>query len=115
MLKETFGPASQAEMYLARALEEFHHASNAPDLWVPADALHRGSMLASSQEVLTAKNRRLHFLRSAVLFAALSAEAFANAVERRAAAPRSGGVGHASGAREAVDRDPAGGGRTVAA
>jgi hypothetical protein len=44
MLKETFGPASQAEMYLARALEEFHHASNAPDLWVPADALHRGSI-----------------------------------------------------------------------
>jgi len=35
---------------------------------------HWGGM----QEVLNAKNRRLHFLRSAVLFAALAAEAFAN-------------------------------------
>ena len=77
-LKETFGPASQAQMYLGRALEDYHHASNAPDLWVPAHALYRGSLLEGAQEVLTAKTRRLQFLRSAVLFAALAVEAYAN-------------------------------------
>ena len=65
-------------MYPARALEEFHRSANAPDLWVPVDAFHRGSVLEGSQTVMTAMNRRLHFLRSTVLFAAVSAEAFAN-------------------------------------
>jgi hypothetical protein len=77
-LKEAFGPASQAEMYLLRALEEFHHSANPPDLWVPVDALHRGSILEAPQAIMNAYNRRLHFLRSAVLFAALTAEAFTN-------------------------------------
>lgn len=77
-LKEAFGPASQAEMYLARALEELHRAANPPDLWVPVDAIHRESILEEMQAALTARNRRLHFLRSTVLFAALAAEAFAN-------------------------------------
>jgi hypothetical protein len=65
-------------MYLLRALQEFHHSANPPDLWAPVDALHRGSILEGPQEIMNAYNRRLHFLRSAVLFAALSAEAFAN-------------------------------------
>jgi hypothetical protein len=65
-------------MYLARALEEFHRSANAPDLWVPVDAFHRDSLLEGPQASLTARNRRLHFLRSTVLFAALAAEAFAN-------------------------------------
>jgi hypothetical protein len=77
-LKEVFGPASQSEMYLARALEEFHRAGNPPDLWVPVDALHRGSLLEGAQAGLTARSRRLQFLRTTVLFAALAAEAFAN-------------------------------------
>jgi hypothetical protein len=65
-------------MYLARALEEFHRSANAPDLWRPVDAFHRGSLLEQAQAELTARNRRLHFLRSTILFAALAAEAFAN-------------------------------------
>jgi hypothetical protein len=78
-IKDYFGPASQAEMYLGRALEEFHHSANAPDLWVPVDALHRDSIVfEGAQAGLTARNRRLHFLRGTVLFAALSAEAFTN-------------------------------------
>jgi hypothetical protein len=76
--REAFGTASQAEMYLSRALEEFHRSANAPDLWIPVDAFHRDSLLEGPQASLTARNRRLHFLRSTVLFAALSAEAFAN-------------------------------------
>jgi hypothetical protein len=70
--------ASQAEMYLHRALDEFHRACNAPDLWIPVDPFHRGSVLEESQQVLNAKNRRLQFLRSSILFSAISAEAFAN-------------------------------------
>jgi hypothetical protein len=65
-------------MYLHRALQEFHHSANPPDLWVPVDALHRGSILEAPQAVMNAYNRRLHFLRSTVLFAALAAEAFTN-------------------------------------
>jgi hypothetical protein len=65
-------------MYLLRALEEFHRSANPPDLWVPVDAFHGNSMLEGAQAGLTARNRRLHFLRSTVLFAALAAEAFAN-------------------------------------
>lgn len=76
--RDVFGLASQAEMYLSRSLEEFHRSANAPDLWVPVDAMHRESILESAQAGLTARNRRLHFLRSTILFAALSAEAFAN-------------------------------------
>jgi hypothetical protein len=65
-------------MYLSRALDEFHRASNPLDLWVPVDALHRGSILEKPQALMTAQNRRIHFLRSSVLFAAISAEALAN-------------------------------------
>ncbi len=65
-------------MYLTRALEEFHHGANAPDLWVPVAGLLRGSLIEGAQAVGTAKNRRLRFLRGTVLFAALAIEAFAN-------------------------------------
>lgn len=65
-------------MYLHRSLQEFHHSANPPDLWVPVDALHRDSIFEASQAIMNAYNRRLHFLRSTVLFAALAAEAFAN-------------------------------------
>jgi len=77
-IKEAFGPASQAEMYLHRALQEFHHSANPPDLWGPVDALHRNSIFETPQAIMNARNRRLHFLRSSVLFVALAAEAFAN-------------------------------------
>lgn len=65
-------------MYLARALDDFHRSANAPDLWVPVDALHRDSLLEGPQAGYNARNRRLHFLRTSILFSALSAEAFAN-------------------------------------
>lgn len=65
-------------MYLLRALDDFHRSANAPDLWVPVDAMHRDSLLEGAQAAYTARNRRLHFLRSSILFSALSAEAFAN-------------------------------------
>jgi hypothetical protein len=65
-------------MYLAKALDEFHRAGNAPDLWVPVDAMYRDSIFEGPQASLTARNRRLHFLRATVLFSALAAEAFAN-------------------------------------
>jgi hypothetical protein len=77
-LREVLGPSSQAEMYLMRALEEFHHSANAPDLWTPVTGPLRDSLLESAQAVGTATNRRLHFLRGTVLFAALAVEAFAN-------------------------------------
>ena len=65
-------------MYLMRALEEFHHSANPSDVWVPVSGLLRGSRLESAQAIGTAKDRRLHFLRGTVLFAALAIEAFAN-------------------------------------
>lgn len=65
-------------MYLMRALEEFHHSANAPDLWTPVSGPLRDSLLESAQAVGTAKNRRLQFLRGTVLFAAIAIEAFAN-------------------------------------
>lgn len=77
-IKEAFGPASQAEMYLHRALQEFHHSANPPDLWGAVDALHRSSIFEAPQAIMDARNRRLHFLRSSVLFASLAAEAFTN-------------------------------------
>jgi hypothetical protein len=76
---EGVGPTTQqSEMYVRRALEEFHHSANGPDLWVEVYGLMRGSRLESAQAKLTAINRRLHFLRSTILFAAIAAEAFAN-------------------------------------
>ncbi|MDQ6855124.1 MAG: hypothetical protein M3046_15790 [Actinomycetota bacterium] len=69
---------SQAEMYLSRALEEFHRASNGPDLWVEEDPFLSGSFLAESQALMAAQNRRLQALRTSVLFAAITVEAFAN-------------------------------------
>jgi hypothetical protein len=78
-IKEQFGPASQAEMYLSRALQEFHRSANPPDLWVPVDALHRDSIVFEApQAVMNARNLRLQFLRGTVLFSAVSAEAFTN-------------------------------------
>lgn len=68
----------QSEMYLIRALDEFHRAGNAPDLWMPVDDFHSETIFKGAQEVLTAKNRRLQFLRTSVLFSAIAAEAFAN-------------------------------------
>jgi hypothetical protein len=62
-IKEAFGPASQADMYLLRALAEFHHSGNASDLWKPVAGMLRGSLLEGAQRVGDAKNRRLHFLR----------------------------------------------------
>jgi hypothetical protein len=69
---------NQSEMYLIRALDEFHRAGNAPDLWMPVDDFHSETIFKGAQEVLTAKNRRLQFLRTSVLFSAIAAEAFAN-------------------------------------
>ena len=40
--------------------------------------MHRDSIFENPQASLTAQNRRLHFLRSTVLFSALATEAFAN-------------------------------------
>jgi hypothetical protein len=77
-IKEAFGPASQAEMYLLRALEEFHHAGNPPDLWKPVAGMLKGSLLEGAQAIGDAKNARLRFLRGTVLYAALGIEAFAN-------------------------------------
>jgi hypothetical protein len=71
-------PGSQAEMYLSRALDEFHRASNAPDLWIEEDPFLSGSLLAESQALMTAQNQRLQALRTSVLFAAITVEAFAN-------------------------------------
>jgi hypothetical protein len=68
----------QSEMYLIRALDEFHRAGNAPDLWMPVDDFHFDTIFKGAQEVLTAKNRRLQFLRTSMLFSAIAAEAFAN-------------------------------------
>jgi hypothetical protein len=94
-LKEVFGPSSQAEMYLMRALEEFHHSANAPDLWAPVSGPLRDSLLESAQAVGTAKNRRLQFLRGTVLFVAIAIEAFANELLAELLEPRD---------LEAVDR-----------
>ena len=70
---------SQSQMYLARALEEIHRAGNTPDLWdMPVEDFHAGTVFEGAQRNLTAMNNRLQFLRSSVLFSALSAEAFAN-------------------------------------
>jgi hypothetical protein len=75
-------------MYLTRALEEFHHSANAPDLWVPVAGLLRDSVLEGAQAVGTAKDRRLRFLRGTVLFAALAIEAFANELLAELLPPR---------------------------
>jgi hypothetical protein len=68
-------------MYLAQALDEFHRAGNAPDLWgVPVDDFHASDSVVFGpvQKRLNALNRRLQFLRSSVLFSAISVEAYAN-------------------------------------
>lgn len=72
-------PGSQAEMYLGRAIEEFHRASNPPDLWTEPDPFLADSIVFSgAQALMTAQNNRLQALRTAVLFAAITVEALAN-------------------------------------
>jgi hypothetical protein len=72
-------PGSQAEMYLSRAVEEFHRASNPPDLWTEPDPFLADSFVFSgAQALMTAQNNRLQALRTSVLFAAITVEAFAN-------------------------------------
>lgn len=70
--------AAQSSAYLNQALEALTAASSAPTLYAEIADYYHGSLLESSQRRLSAMNRRLSFLRSAVLFAALSAEAYAN-------------------------------------
>lgn len=70
--------AAQSSAYLNQAVEALTAASSAPALYAEIADYYRGSMLESAQQRLSAMNRRLSFLRSAVLFAALSAEAYAN-------------------------------------
>jgi hypothetical protein len=72
-------PGSQAEMYLSRAVEEFHRASNPPDLWTEPDPFLADSIgFSGAQALMTAQNNRLQALRTSVLFAAITVEAFAN-------------------------------------
>jgi hypothetical protein len=70
--------AAQSSAYLNQALEALTAASSAPALYAEIADYYHGSLLESSQRRLSAMNRRLGFLRNAVLFAALSAEAYAN-------------------------------------
>ena len=65
-------------MYLARSVEEFHHAGSPRHLWVEVPDYYGDSLLEPVQRRYTACNRRLHFLRSAMLFCAVAVEAFAN-------------------------------------
>jgi hypothetical protein len=75
----TLPPGSQAEMYLSRAVEEFHRAGNPPDLWTEPDPFLADSIVFSgAQALMTAQNNRLQALRTSVLFAAITVEAFAN-------------------------------------
>jgi hypothetical protein len=70
--------AAQSSAYLNQSLEALTAASSAPALYADVADYYHGSLLESAQRRLSAMNRRLGFLRSAVLFAALSAEAYAN-------------------------------------
>ena len=82
-------PGSQAEMYLSRAVEEFHRASNPPDLWTEPDPFLAGSIVFSgAQALMTAQNNELQALRTSVLFAAITVEAFANEFATRRSGPR---------------------------
>jgi hypothetical protein len=66
-------------MYLSRALDELHRAGNAPELWIEPDPFHKDSIaFGGAQQIMTAQNRRLQALRSCMLFAAITVEAFAN-------------------------------------
>ena len=66
-------------MYLSRALDEFHRAGNAPELWIEPDPFLKDSIVfGGAQQIVTAQNRRLQALRSCMLFAAIAVEAFAN-------------------------------------
>jgi len=73
---------------LNQALEALTAASSAPALYAEIADYYHGSVLESAQRRLSAMNRRLSFLRSAVLFAALSAEAYANEFLEAALPPR---------------------------
>jgi hypothetical protein len=63
---------------LSQALDALASASSAPVLYSDPEDYYIGSMLEPIQRRLSAQHRRLGFLRSTVLFAALSAEAYAN-------------------------------------
>jgi hypothetical protein len=72
-------PGSLAEMYLSRAVEEFHRTGDPPDLWTEPDPFLADSIVFSGERALmTAQNNRLQALRTSVLFAAITVEAFAN-------------------------------------
>ena len=72
-------PGSQAEMYLSRALDALHRAGNPPELWIEPDPFLKDSIVfGGAQQILTAQNLRLQALRSCMLFAAITVEAFAN-------------------------------------
>lgn len=59
-------------------MECLRRAGSSEALWGEVDRWHVGSMIEPMQRQLDAKNRRLQALRNATLFAALSAEAYAN-------------------------------------
>jgi hypothetical protein len=70
---------SYGGVYLEQALEALRDSSSADVLYRDLDPFHQGSqLLGPIQRTMDASNRRLRYLRSAVLFAALGAEAYAN-------------------------------------
>ncbi len=74
-----FRTPSQGHAYLEQALEALRDSSSADVLYRELDPFHKGQFIfGPAQERMDALNRRLRYLRSAVLFAALSVEAYAN-------------------------------------
>jgi len=70
--------ASQSSAFITQAADALTDACNPRALWIDAPEFYDGSLLKPAQRGLTARNRRLTFLRSSVLFSALAAEAYAN-------------------------------------
>jgi hypothetical protein len=70
--------ATQSSAYLKQALEALTAASSPSALFAEIEDYYHGSILEPAQRELSAMNRRLGFLRSSALFAALSTEAYAN-------------------------------------
>lgn len=70
---------SHGDVYLEQALEALRDSSSADALYRELDPWHaEAKILGPAQANMDALNRRLRYLRSAVLFAGLSAEAYAN-------------------------------------
>jgi hypothetical protein len=70
---------SVAGVYLEQALDALRDSSSADRLYGELDPWHRDAeILGPVQSKMDAVNRRLRFLRSAVLFSAIAAEAYAN-------------------------------------